>query len=284
MDQGPGRPLRSLDDEDRDAARATRRGQLGRAGGIGILRRRLRRWLPPSLAGSLVDPGRPGAVALVLVVLAAAVIAGFGVWTSRPRPQPVSALPAVSLGQEHSAPGQADNPPDGGGPAPPAQAGPLVVSVVGKVVRPGLVRVPDGSRVADAIAAAGGTLRGVDLSALNLARRIGDGEQLAIGVAPPPEAQAAAAPAPEASTGASPPSGSDGSSGGGAATGTGAKVNLNQATVEQLDALPGVGPVTAKKILDWRTKNGRFSRIEQLREIDGIGERRFAQLREVTTV
>ena len=64
----------------------------------------------------------------------------------------------------------------------------------------------------------------------------------------------------------------------------GAKVDLNAATVEQLDALPGVGPVTAQRILDWRTRNGRFARVEQLREIEGIGERRFAQLRELVTV
>jgi competence protein ComEA len=68
---------------------------------------------------------------------------------------------------------------------------------------------------------------------------------------------------------------------GGAPAGT---VDLNAATVEQLDALPGVGPVTAQRILEWRTRHGRFSRVEQLREIEGIGERRFAQLRELVVV
>ncbi|MDN5917344.1 MAG: helix-hairpin-helix domain-containing protein [Pseudonocardia sp.] len=240
----------------------------------GRIRRTLHRWLPASLADSLVDPGRPGAIALVLVVLAAAVLAGFGVWSSRPQAQPIAGLPAVSAG---SGPPSAAAAPSA---APAAQAGPLVVSVVGKVARPGLVRVPDGSRVADAVDAAGGAQPGVDLSVLNLARRLGDGEQIAIGVKPAPDAQAGGA----AEGGGAPAGGAGGESAGAAAGTAGAKVNLNQATAEQLDALPGIGPVTAKKILDWRNQNGRFSRLEQLREIDGIGERRFARLREQVTV
>lgn len=141
----------------------------------------------------------------------------------------------------------------------------MVVSVSGRVARPGLVHVPEGARVADVIAAAGGALPGVDLAGLNLARRVGDGEQVAVGIPAAPDA------------------------GGGQATGAGpaapaAKVDLNTATVAQLDALPGVGPVTAQHILDWRTRNGRFATVEQLREVDGIGEHRFQQLRELVTV
>nr|WP_242623497.1 helix-hairpin-helix domain-containing protein [Pseudonocardia sediminis] len=228
--------------------------------------------------------------------MAAAVLAGFGVWSSRPQAQPIGDLPAVSVGPGSPASGAAPTP------APAAQAGPLVVSVVGKVAKPGLVRVPDGSRVADAVDAAGGALPGVDLSVLNLARRLGDGEQVAIGVKPAPDAQSGggapggaaggdAAPGAASGGGASGGGSSSGGASGGAAAGgaaasgaAGPKIDLNQATAEQLDALPGVGPVTAKKILDWRTQNGRFSRVEQLREVDGIGERKFAQLREAVTV
>ncbi len=278
-----GRPAddatgRELDDGEETSGEAER-SLVPRPAGGGRVRRTLARWLPAALADSLVDPGRPGATALVLVVLAAAVLAGVGVWSSRPQAQPIGGLPAVSIGP--GAPGPAATP----APAPGAPAGPLVVSVVGKVARPGLVRVPDGARVADAVDAAGGALPGVDLSVLNLARRLGDGEQVAIGVRPAPDAQPTGAPAGDGAA-------SGGTASGGAAAGgtasdgaaTGAKVNLNQATAEQLDALPGVGPVTARKILDWRTRNGRFSRVEQLREVDGIGERKFARLREAVTV
>jgi competence protein ComEA len=145
----------------------------------------------------------------------------------------------------------------------------LVVSVVGKVTKPGLVHLSEGARVADVIEAAGGALPGTDLAGLNLARKVADGEQVAVGVPQPADAAGSAA----------------GSAGGPApAGGPSGKVNLNQATLDQLNSLPGVGPVTAQRILDWRTQHGRFTRVEQLREIDGIGERRFTQLRELVVV
>lgn len=219
-------------------------------------RRSPARLLPESWRAARIDPGRPGATALALVAALAAVVAAVGVWSERPRAEPVPALPAVTVG-DTAAPA-----------ASAAPAGPLVVSVSGKVRRPGLVEVPDGSRVADVVKAAGGALPGADLTGLNLARRVTDGEQIAVGVPAAPDAPsggAAAAPAP-----------------GGPAPG--GKIDLNSATAAQLDTLPGMGPVTVQKILDWRTKNGRFARVDQLREIDGIGERRFAQLRELVTV
>ena len=150
-----------------------------------------------------------------------------------------------------------------------------MVSVSGRVAHPGVVRVSDGARVADVLSAAGGAQPGVDLSGLNLARRVVDGEQIAVGVPPAPDA-----------TGQPPGGpGSPGSGGTGAASaGPAAKVDLNTATVAQLDTLPGVGPVTAQHIVEWRTRNGRFARVDQLREIDGIGERRFQQLRDLVTV
>lgn len=233
-----------------------------RGGLIAWLRRSV---LPVSWRGARIDPGRPGATALALVAALAAVAAAAGVWLDRPQAEPVGSvhpLPAVVV---TSAP---DPPQPDRAPVP---AGPLVLSVSGKVERPGLVELPEGARVADALEAAGGALPGTDVSSLNLARRVVDGEQIAVGV--PPAADAATAPAPGAAAAAG--SGAPSSSG---------PVDLNTATEGQLDALPGVGPVTAQRILEWRRHNGRFSRVEQLREIEGIGERRFAQLRELVVV
>ena len=207
------------------------------------------RWAPAAWRGARLDPGRASAVALVLVAAVAAVIAAVGVWSARPRPEPLPALPSVSLTEPT--------------PTPQAPAAELVISVSGTVAHPGLLRVPDGTRVAEALEAAGGALPGTDLSTLNLARRVADGEQIAVGVPPAPDAAAA----PE---------------GGGSPAGE--RVDLNRATLEQLDGLPGIGPVTAQRILDWRAAHGRFARVDQLREIEGIGERRFAQLEGLVTV
>ena len=280
-------PRRSLDrlspGEDRADAIANPGPALAPPGRVGAA---LRRLAPAAWRGARVDPGRPGATALALVAAVAAVVAAVGVWFERPRAEPVPQLPAVTV----SAP-EADAPPaaasagvpTAGAPAaaaaptvaaPTATApeAPIVVSVSGKVHRPGLVEVPGGARVADVLEAAGGALPGTDLAGLNLARRVADGEQVAVGVPAAPDA-----------TPVPPPGGAV--SPGGAATGAPAgKVDLNVATAEQLDALPGVGPVTAQRILEWRTRHGRFARVEQLREIEGIGERRFAQLRELVVV
>ncbi|MFC4858301.1 helix-hairpin-helix domain-containing protein [Actinophytocola glycyrrhizae] len=137
---------------------------------------------------------------------------------------------------------------------------PIVVSVVGRVARPGLITLPEGARVADALRETGGPVPGADLGALNLARKLGDGEQIYVGVPPPPGA--------EPVTGAT-------------ASGEPEKVDLNTATLTDLDALPGVGPVTAQSIVDWRTEHGRFDSVDQLREIHGIGPSRFAKLQDL---
>lgn len=247
-------------------AAAPELGDEGRASpvGSGPLARRWRAVLPVSWRGARIDPGRPGATALALVAALAAVAAAVGVWLDRPQAEPVGAAQALPAVVVTSAP--AADQPVAESAAPPS--GPLVLSVSGKVERPGLIELPEGARVADALEAAGGALPGTDLSSLNLARRVVDGEQIAVGVPPAPDA--AAAPGPGSTT-------PDGSANGG-------PVDLNTATEGQLDALPGVGPVTAQRILEWRQRNGRFSRVEQLREIEGIGERRFAQLRELVVV
>jgi competence protein ComEA len=237
------------------------RGRVGAA---------LRRLAPAGWRGARLDPGRPGATALALVAAVAAVLAAVGVWFERPRAEPVPDLPTVTVsapGTDASAAPAPPAAPTAAAPTPPPA--PLVVSVSGKVHRPGLVEVPEGARVADVLDAAGGALPGTDLSALNLARRVADGEQVAVGVPAAPDSAPVAAPGPPPSAAGATPAG---------------KVDLNAATVEQLDALPGVGPVTAQRILEWRSRHGRFTRIEQLREIEGIGERRFAQLRELVEV
>jgi competence protein ComEA len=142
-----------------------------------------------------------------------------------------------------------------------ADAGPdLVVHVVGAVHRPGLYRFAARSRVADAVARAGGATRRADLTLINLAAPLADGTQVVV----PIKASAAAA-------GAAP----------GSATTPAGPVHLNVATLEQLDALPGVGPVTAQKILDYRQKHGAFSSLEELDAIPGIGPARIEQLRDV---
>jgi len=234
----------------------------GRAGRLGDrLRRRrgaaVRRWVPEPLQRARLDPGRPGAVALTVVTLLAALAAAVGVWLDRPRADPLPPGPVAGLSPIAEVPA--------GSRPSAAPGGELVVSVVGTVARPGVVKVPDGARVADVVEAAGGVLPGTEVAGLNLARRVSDGEQVVVGApAPPVEAPAAGAGEPAAGR-----------------TTAGGKVDLNSATVAQLDGLPGVGPVTAQRIVDWRTRNGRFSRVDQLREIDGIGERKYAQLREL---
>ena len=162
----------------------------------------------------------------------------------------------------------------GAGPATPASGlsvtpsgsatAEVVVDVTGKVRRPGIVVLEPGARVVDALDAAGGARRGADLAGLNLARPLVDGEQIVVGVPPPPgpAASAAGSPGPD----------------------PGALVNLNAASLAELDELPGVGPVTAQAIVDWRTGNGGFRSVDQLLDVDGIGEKTLADLAPLVTV
>jgi competence protein ComEA len=132
---------------------------------------------------------------------------------------------------------------------------------VGLVVRPGLVTVPSGARVADAVAAAGGLRPDADPASVNMAAVVSDGQQIAVGVP-----GAAADP---------------GASAGPAASGP---VNLNTATAAQLDALPGIGPVLAQRIVDYRTQQGRFTSVDQLDDVPGIGPALYGRLSGSVTV
>jgi competence protein ComEA len=219
-----------------------------RAGRPGRL---VERWLPGG-PGQPTDRRRLPALLVIAVATGAAVAAGAVLTSGGAAREPAPDLPlAVSS--------------TGLGPASRSGTGnSIVVSVIGRVVRPGLVTLPEGARVADAVREAGGPVAGADLSGLNLARRVADGEQVYVGVPAPADSQ-------PASTGLDPSS-------------NGGKVDLNTASVAQLDTLPGVGQVTAQRIIDWRTKHGRFTRVEQLREVDGIGPARYAQLKDLVVV
>lgn len=144
-------------------------------------------------------------------------------------------------------------------------AQPILVHVLGAVMAPGVVSLPSGARVADAITAAGGLSAEADCGELNLAAPVPDGAQIVIGTSTDPGGEIRAGPA----------SSPGGQSGAGASSTT---LDLNTATAEQLEALPGIGPVTAKSILDWREANGGFTRIEELQEVDGIGPKTFESL------
>jgi competence protein ComEA len=177
----------------------------------------------------------------------------------------VSVVSGTSSGATSSATASARGSPD-----------PLVVDVVGQVARPGVVTVPGGSRVVDVLAAAGGALATADVQRLNLARLVADGEQLFVpkpGETPPPVLGAVGGGV------VAPPGGSGGAGTGAGAASTNGPVDLNSATLAALDTLPGVGPVLAQRILDWRTQHGRFSTVDELGEVSGIGDKLLEQLR-----
>jgi competence protein ComEA len=240
----------------------------------------LTRWLPDHVGGGgtadwaaavRADPGRAGAIGLGVVGVIAVLVTVFMLATDD-APKVVAAnLPAVE-------PVSTTAPAGGGGAAPPADA-PVVVSVVGLVRTPGLVTLEAGARTADALQAAGGALDGADLTGLNMARRVADGEQIVVGIASPPGTAPAMGSSVSAPVGgdAAPPTAQ-------AAETAGTPVDLNAATEEQLDALPGVGPVTAAAIIAWRSANGAFSSVDQLGEVDGIGPARLEKLRALVHV
>lgn len=201
--------------------------------------------LPESLACRVESASsRAFATGLALVVLAVVLIvakvhghhaAGYSDYSA----SPYDAGPAASASTDPSTDGSS-----------------IVVDVGGRVRHPGLVTLPIGARVADAIRAAGGPLRHRELAHIDLAARVTDGELLTVGNASPDPAAAGGSPAP---------------------------VSLSTATLDQLETLPGVGPVTAQKIIDWRTAHGGFTSVSQLQQISGIGPARYAQLSPLVT-
>ncbi|MEU1295030.1 ComEA family DNA-binding protein [Streptomyces sp. NPDC005840] len=210
---------------------------------------------------------RRSVIALGALLLVAVVLAAQHFWTGRPQPVRAPEVVRAAAGPEKGGGGSS---PGAGGPpgAVPTPGGEIVVDVGGKVVEPGVRRLPAGSRVADALRAAGGVRPGTSTDGLNRARFLVDGEQVVVGAA-------AAAPGAVAGPGVVP-----GAVGGtDTGTGPGTIVSLNTATADQLDTLPGVGPVLAQHIVDYRTRHGGFRSVDELRQVNGIGDRRFADLK-----
>ncbi|MDO0927766.1 ComEA family DNA-binding protein [Streptomyces sp. TG1A-8] len=240
-----------------------RRERIGAA-----LRERMPVWLQARCG---VERRTVAALAVLLAAVAAFAVQHF--WAGRT--QSVSAPQAVRVQAPFAGPsagrGVIVRAAGGAVRAPATPGGEIVVDVTGKVREPGIRRLPAGSRVADALRAAGGARPGVSTDGLNRARFLVDGEQVVVGApagvpAPPPGSGAGTGAGP-----AGPPVGA----------GPAAPVSLSTATVDQLDALPGVGPVLAQHIVDYRTRHGGFRSVGELRQVNGIGDRRFSDLRDL---
>lgn len=274
---GPRRAAGTLDDEVTDRAPGAPGARSDGAGSSDPGR---------SVGLDDLEPARrftPWHLAVVAAVLVVGVVWGGWSWLQA-RPEAVAAPSVVQSAVPTSAPAApVSSPTPSTGPRAPgaadqggAAAGP-VVHVLGAVRHPGLVRLEPGARVEDALEAAGGLRRDADPDELNLAQPLEDGVQVVVGTTKHPAGEVRAA---GAGSGGSASGGSTGSSGssGSSGSGSGTVVDLNRASVTELDALPGVGPVTAQKILDWREQHGRFSRVEELQEVDGIGPKTYERL------
>jgi competence protein ComEA len=244
----------------------------------------LPRWLPDGSAGGAggwiakvrADPGRAGAVALAAIAAIAVLVAIFTLMRDQPAPVRSAKLPPVepvSSSTRGPSPGTTTKPDQ-----------PVVVSVVGLVHTPGLVTLAPGARIADALKAAGGATDGADTVGLNMARQVDDGEQIVVGIAPVKGQPPVLGSSVTSGTAAPGPPGTGSHPGRPDKPGRPAAVNLNTATVQQLDALPGVGPVTAAAIVAWRDANGKFTSVDQLAEVDGIGPGRLEKLRPLVRV
>ncbi|MFF4415135.1 helix-hairpin-helix domain-containing protein [Streptosporangium sp. NPDC001559] len=218
--------------------------------------------------GPVLGLSRSGLRALVLVAIVAAAVAGVHLWLSRPESEPL-APPTPISGPPPPFQGTVSRPSSApltatvrGGTGPPGVPGApeVTVHVAGKVRHPGVVTLPGGSRVTDALRAVGGVRGGVSSGSLNLARRLVDGEQIVVGAPRAPGVVGAIAPAP--------------------ADPSAVVLDLNSATPQQLEQLPGVGEVLAQRIVEYRDGHGGFRGVEQLREISGIGDRKYADLKD----
>jgi len=221
--------------------------------------------LPETLRGRIALG--PAQLAVVAVLLAAGLVVTCW-WVLRGQAERVEAPPPVTVATE---PPLVDASPVAASTSPTASTGSVTVDVTGKVRHPGIVVLDAGARVVDALEAAGGARPGVDLSALNLARLLVDGEQVVVGV-PPPPGVAAGSVAGSAGVTASP--GAPGAP----------LVNLNTAAQGELEALPEIGPVTAQAILAWRDEHGGFTAVDELLEVDGIGDATLGQVAPYVTV
>ena len=211
--------------------------------------------LPPGVRNGRAGLQPAHAAVVVLVVLLGLAVTALVTGLGRPRVQAIEPVPGTTI----LATGTPATAPDG--PAADADTGAvLVVHVAGKVANPGIVQLPPGSRVIDAIEAVGGAEKDVDLTPLNLARVLSDGEQVVVGIDLPPQ----------------PATGSQ------AAGST--LVSLNSASPEQLTTLPGIGPTLAARIVQWREQNGRFTAVDELLEVTGIGPAKYEAIAELVTL
>jgi competence protein ComEA len=219
------------------------------------------------LAAIRADPGRAGGIALGVIAVVAVLITVFTLMADDPPPVTSAKLPPVDMVSSAVA-------------RPSAEANaPVVVSVVGLVTKPGLVTLAPGARIADAVSAAGGTIAGADTLGLNMARHLSDGEQIVVGISTPagqPTALGSSVTGGSSTATDAPPAAGKGV--------PGQPVDLNTATVEQLDTLPGVGPVMAAAIIAWRDAHGKFGSVDQLGDVDGIGPARLEKLRALVRV
>ncbi len=240
------------------------------SGFLAELRQRVEDRLPPGVREIRWRVGPAALRGTVLLVVVAALLIGVVTWRAWPDPSAAASASVGELVPARSTPapdldGPTSAEPVGSGTGAPSAdpvasgaSGVVLVHVVGRVGRPGVVSLPAGARVVDAVTAAGGPASDADLTRVNLARPVVDGEQILV-------------PAPgEPVDPVVPPS----TSGAPAAAGgpaEGAALDLNAASAADLDALPGIGEVLAERIVQWRSENGRFSSVDDLGEVRGIG-------------
>ncbi len=267
---------------------------MGRGASVRIvtnLRNRLADYLEPidqdkrmavyfSVRRAVVTPRVAMAACIVIAVLALGAIAAV-VWPSSPQVEMPAVRDAAVAGTTPETTETSAKTPGGPGNETnaQAQAGPLIVSVVGLVVNPGVVEVPAGARVVEAIERAGGLLPEANPASVNLAAPLVDGQQIVVGTEALPAGEIAGG------SGGADGSGADSADSGAAgASEPSGQININTATATQLEELPGIGPATATKIIDFREKNGPFASIDALEEVPGIGPAKVEALRDVATI